>query len=417
MRVTDTHSWGGTVKGKDDRSGQSELADVPLATVEALIRGSLWSEPTPDGFIPVRLPEQAWSRVPNLWAREMFRMASGVRLCFVTHASSFELDVSASVMTIVGGVLPDVPVTFDLTVDGVDHGAYELAYASVRTLDVSREPTFVVEMPLKQVTLRVDGLAAEEKTVELWFPANAVVEVTGFRATAPVRGEPSQRPRWVHHGSSISHCREVERPTHTWPAIAARLGELDLLNLGVGGNSHLDPFVARAIRDTPADVISLEVGPNIVMESTFTRRTFVPALAGFLDTIRDGHPETPLYVVSPIVARLLERASGPLGIDEAGNLTTQSVDDDAGWPLLSLERVRELTEKVVASHAENDPNVVYVDGLELFGPEDIGDLADGFHPTPQGYETLGRRFNQTVLQDRRLELPTRTLPPRDDALS
>lgn len=166
------------MREQDQRGSHDALSEVPLATVKPLLQGSMSSEPTVDGFIPVRLPESAWARVPNLWAREMYRMAAGVRLSFVTAASSFELDVRASVMAIAGGLLPEVPVTFDLFVDGVDHGAYELGHAAVRCFDVSREPVVVDETSPQQVTLRFDGLGSEEKAIELWFPANAVVEIT-----------------------------------------------------------------------------------------------------------------------------------------------------------------------------------------------------------------------------------------------
>jgi GDSL-like Lipase/Acylhydrolase family len=373
--------------------------DVPLVQARDLVQGALWCEPTESGFVPVRLPMSAWTRVPNVWAREMYRMSSGVRLAFLTTARSFEIDVRASVMVFAGGLLPDVPVTFDLVVDQVDHGSYELPHVSVRTFDMSREPTLVKETVGPQVTLRFDGLLPVEKTVELWFPANAVVEVTGVRVSGSLAPSPGRRPRWLHHGSSISHCREVRRPTKTWPAIAAQVGGVDLVNLGVGGNSHLDPFVARAIRDAEADVISLEVGPNIVIDATFTRRTFGPALMGFIDTIRDGHPDTPLYVISPTVAPVLERAAGPLGVDAQGSFTVREIDEVDGWPLLSLERVRQLVDHVVSVRRGEDANVHVVDGLDLFGLGDVDELADGFHPTEAGYERLGRRFAEVAFGD------------------
>jgi hypothetical protein len=371
------------------------LMEIPLSEAEALVDGAMWLEPTEDGFIPLRLPESAWSRVPDLWAREMYRMAAGMRLRARTAATSLELDVTASVMAIAGGLLPDVPVTFDLVVDGADQGAYQLPRASVRSFDVSREPELVGQTRAEPMTLRFDGLSPHDKLIELWFPANAVVEIVGVRATGPLAPVSLQRPRWVHHGSSVSHCREVGRPTEAWPVIAARLADVDLASLAVGGNCHLDPFVARVIRDTDADVISIEVGLNIVMDATFTRRTFGPALTGFLDTIRDGHPEARVFVVSPIIGPLLEQAAGPLGVDETGSLTARRVDDDQAWSLLSLERAREAIAQVVATR--NEPNTFAIDGLKLLGPEEATtDLADGFHPTIAGYQKLGKRFADMV---------------------
>jgi lysophospholipase L1-like esterase len=341
-----------------------------------------------DGLVPVRLPERAWAEVPNLWAREMYRMASGVRLAFATTATAFEVDFRASVLVMQGGLLAGAPVVFDLFVDGEDHGAHEVAEVGARVLDVAREPVVVSETAAPPATLRFADLPPSMKTVELWLPANAVVELTGFRADADVRPLEASR-RWIHHGSSVSHGRELRRPTLTWPAVAARLAGLDLVNLGVGGNAHLDPFVARAIRDAPADAISLKVGMNIAMDATFTRRTFAPALHGFLDTVRDGHPDVPIFAISSTVSPLLEDAAGPIGVDDAGELTARAVADD--WPLLSLRRIREIMRAVVAERA--DPSLFYVDGLELLGAED---LADGFHPSESGHQRMGERFAEIM---------------------
>lgn len=353
----------------------------------------MWCERTAEGFMPVRLPERAWRQLSNLWTREMFRLASGVRLRFTTAATAFEVDVGVSVLVMDGGLLRRAPAAFDLFVDGVDLGAHEVSVVSERVLNVAREPRVVSETRRQSATLRFEGLSPTQKEVELWFPANASVELSGFRADAPVAPQrTSGRKRWVHHGSSVSHGRELPRPTMTWPAVAARLAGVDLVNLGVGGNCHLDPFVARAIRDTRADLISMKVGMNIAMDGTFTRRTFAPALHGFLDTVREGHPDTPVVVISSTISPLLEDAAGPLGIDDQGALTARAVGDDATWPLLSLGRIRQIMGEVVATRSATDANLFYIDGLGLFGADDLGDLTDGFHPNQRGHQKIGERF-------------------------
>lgn len=65
------------------------------------------------------------------------------------------------------------------------------------------------------------------------------------------------------------------------------------------------------IRDTPADVISVKLGINVVNLDLMRRRAFAPAVDGFLDTIRDGHPRTPLILVSPIFCGIHEHTPGP----------------------------------------------------------------------------------------------------------
>ena len=177
-------------------------------------------------------------------------------------------------------------------------------------------------------TLRFDDLPGHAKRVEIWLPHNETTELVALRSDAPL--EPVQsdaRPVWLHHGSSISHGSNGDSPTAIWPALAARLGGVELVNLGFGGSALLDPFTARVIRDTPADVISLKLGINLVNADLMRLRAFGPAVHGFLDTIRDGHPDTPLLVVSPIHCPIHEDTPGPGAFDTCLLYTSPSPRD------------------------------------------------------------------------------------------
>ena len=72
------------------------------------------------------------------------------------------------------------------------------------------------------------------------------------------------------------------------------------------------------IRETPADLISLKIGINLVNTDLMRLRAFVPAVHGFLDSIREGHPDTPLLVISPIACPMHEATPGPSEMDLAG---------------------------------------------------------------------------------------------------
>ena len=76
-------------------------------------------------------------------------------------------------------------------------------------------------------------------------------------------------------------------------------------------------MAARVIRDTGADLISPKIGINLVNADLMRVRAFGPAVHGFLDTIRDGHPETPLLVVSPTACPIHESTPGPSDFDAA----------------------------------------------------------------------------------------------------
>ena len=161
--------------------------------------------------------------------------------------------------------------------------------------------------------LVLGGDGTVERDVEIWLPPGETTRLVALTTDAPVSAPPRRRrpPRWVHHGSSISHGAGAASALGAWPMVAARVAGLDLVNLGFSGNAVLDPFVARAIRDQPADVITLKLGINVVNHDAIHLRAFAPAVHGFLDTIRDGHPTTPLVVVSPLLCPLVETTPGP----------------------------------------------------------------------------------------------------------
>ncbi len=135
----------------------------------------------------------------------------------------------------------------------------------------------------------------------------------------------------------------------SWPAVAAAQANLNLLNLGLGGNCQLDQFVARTIRDQPADLISLKLGINIVNMDSMRERTFTPAVHGFLDTIREGQADTPILIVSPIYCPSAETQPGPTLPDAQGKFVTFPGSDEIRAGCLTLTWIRKILSKVVAS--------------------------------------------------------------------
>ena len=220
----------------------------------------------------------------------------------------------------------------------------------------------------------------------------------GLRANAPVESIRSTRPVWLHHGSSISHGSNATHPLGTWPALASRLGGVELLNLGFGGSALLDPFTARTIRDTPADVISLKLGINLLNTDLMRLRAFGPAVHGFLDTIRDGHPTAPILVVSPIYCGIHENTPGPGAFDleaiSRGEMRFISTGDPAEVAAgkLTLTVIRRELKRIVEQR--DDADLHYLDGLELYGEADAAThpLPDALHPDAETQRLIGERF-------------------------
>lgn len=326
--------------------------------IESLVHGAQSCVRNGSSLVPLRLPAWAWPQVPDALTAETFRQAPGVRLEMVTEATIVELDLSATRIAVESLDLPTPPSVVDLIVDGDDRGGETIDTLGLRLVGQDGGLLRTIEGPV--CTVRFEGLEPVRKRLELWLPANASVRLNDLRANGLLEPAPQAARRWIHYGSSISHCSEARRPTETWPAVAARATGVGLESLGVGGSCHLDHFVARVIRDAAADCISLKVGINIVSGDTLKYRTFLPAVHGFLDTVRDGHPDTPLLVVSPIFCPALEDAQGPLLFD--GRRVISGLPP-TGTNALTLRRVREILASIVEERRNaGDERLFYLDG-------------------------------------------------------
>lgn len=282
--------------------------------------------------------ELATCAAPRLTDRA--RMPAGGRLAVTTDATALAVDTVGD---------PRQDGCLDVVVDGA------LTHSLV--------------VPARLTTSQV-SLAPGEKVVELWLPHATHAGVREVRLAGDHVAPAPAGARWVAYGSSITHCRGVPTPTRTWPALVSRALGWELTALGMAGECHLDPAVARTIAATRADVVFLCVGANIHGKATFSARSLPSALTGFLATVRGEHPATPVVVMTPIVAPDREQR-----VNEVG---------------LTLSAVRELVAETVGALA--DPAVHLVDGRTILSPDEAHLLADGLHPTPAGYELMAARL-------------------------
>lgn len=363
---------------------------IQLPDDRVAVEGAVGMDVSDGGFTARRLDDRYRHQFP-VEVEFLASSPSGVRLRFVTDSRTIAIEA--------------LPTHFQL---GEEPGSYWSKFDLV----VDNEPVAQEEirtghlMVIVRETQSFDFRPGEPSTVsftnpnpgapvEVWLPNASLVEVRAIEIEdgASLSAPPADgRKKWLHHGSSISHCLEAKGPAFTWPATAARTADVHLTNLGLAGQCHLDQFTARTMRDLPADFISLKCGINIVNGDTLRLRTFAPALHGFLDTVREGHPDTPFLVVSPILCPAHEDHAGPSdgtsGTTVAlGNETTESQG------ALTLNQIRGIIEGVVASRQKaGDKNLHYLDGRVLFDEDDLDHLPDGLHPDGVGYIRMGERF-------------------------
>ncbi|QGK71819.1 lipase [Allosaccharopolyspora coralli] len=359
-----------------------------------MLRGALDLEPGVHGLVPQRLPGAARMQADQQLVTAQAQ-PSGVRLVFRTAATVVELDTHRTTMAY-RGVAPRPDGCYDLVVDG--ELVTRVTSTGGTTMIVDMATGEVETQPGEVTTVRFAGLAEREKRVEIWLPHYERIELVALRSDAPVeRVQAGSRPVWLHHGSSISQGSNATSPTATWPVLAAAHGNVDLVNLGFRGSAMLDPFVARTMRDLPADLISVKIGINLVNGDVMRRRAFAPAVHGFLDTIREGHPSTPLLVLSPILCPIHEDTPGPGAPDFTdGVMRFRATGDPAEVPAgkLTLRVIRHEIAHIVHRRSVEDPHLHHLDGRELYGETDAIEqpLPDRLHPDTLTHGLMGQRF-------------------------
>lgn len=356
------------------------------------IRGAVRVERTPFGLLPRRATEESFRRIPDAFMRASVGQSAGIRLAFRTAATRIDLRVSAMRMT--ETETATFPASFyDVTREGVVVATGVSTTGPRYVFSFDRPGAHIVDGPDDIVVIELPG---GDAAYELWFPFSDEVELRGMSADAPVTPATSESPRWIHHGSSISHGYVASRTTMTWPVIAAQKLGLDLVSLAYSGNALLDQLTARSIRDTPADRISLKLGINVVNGDHMRRRVFRSAVHGFLDTIRDGHPSTPLLLVSPVYCPPVERLPGPTVFERRDPdwVGTAGRADEVAEGKLSLEVVREELAAIAEDRRAEDPALTFLHGTELYGAADNARLPmpDNLHPGDDVNALIAERF-------------------------
>ena len=233
---------------------------------------------------------------------------SGVRLALMTNATTVQLTYRSLRDAAVDGSFISPPSTVSLT----------YADQSQTIAHTDGDVRMWAGAESASVTIGQDSVATFALTptetprlVDIWLPHNCHIDIVDLTADQPLASAERTTPKWVHYGSSISHCIEATEPIGVWPVIAARELGLDLCNLGLAGSANIETFAAHAIAELEPDVVTLKLGINTVNGRHLTRRTFIPTVHAFLDVLRQSLPNAPILVISPIFCDAHEHQPGP----------------------------------------------------------------------------------------------------------
>jgi hypothetical protein len=337
------------------------MQSVSLIDGSLRFAGAVSLDVTDDGVLPARYRVD-WRELYEPLLLSRADMPAGVRATFVSDTNS----VVMRVRTRPADASFDVPWVFDLCVDG--------------EMFARAEPGEPGEPGGDEATVRFDGLPVGEHLIELYLPTQYIpVRVRSVQIDdgATLKPWDDPRPKWLVYGSSITQCRHAAGPTESWPAIVARRCGLNMTCLGYGGNDQIEPILAMTMRELPANYISLCCGGNSFGQSTYSSRTFRATMLGFMLTIREGHPTTPMVVCTCVH---FEEGGKPNKVD------------------LTLDDYADMIRDAVATlQQRGDDNLFIHEGKQLFGKDDLHLLADTVHPNAEGYRLMGNRYVEQVM--------------------
>lgn len=334
----------------------SNLQTLPLTGGAVSIDGAVSLQQSPDGIQPWRLNHERIKLFePTLRGRAS--APAGVRVSLVSDTATLEMEADSPVCE--AQFSPDI-WTFDLTVDGEMHQR--------------------VQLPADEGVFRFTDIPAGQHVLEVWLDLARPVRIRAVRIDKDTTAQPyiDDRPKWTVYGSSITHSRNAHGPAETWANMIARRFGLNLTGLGYGGNCHMEPMVAKMIRDLPADYISMCLGINVMGAGSLSPRTFRAAVIGMIETVREKHPDTPMVIVSPIY-----------------NPPREATPNAAE---MTLQRMRGyIAEACDIYRGYGDIHLHYVDGLELFGTDYLHHMPDKLHPDADGQHAVAERYGRVVM--------------------
>lgn len=325
----------------------------PAIAPEPFLRGNAWAG-TDDLPYPRADPADL-DRLPGDTVGTA-RLPVGVRLELVGAAEVLELDY--------------VTATDDLGYRGDGAGtAFTL---------VTGNESLSVPARLGAGTARfvLADLAREEPDPPLvvYLPEGMRPQVLALRVEGGDLAPAPRGPRWIAYGDSIAEGWIASGPSGAWPAVAARRHGLDVVNLGYAGSARGELPSAQQIAALDADVISISHGTNCWSRIPFSTALFAEQTRAFLASVRQGHPDTPVVVTTPILRPDAEATPNALGAT-----------------LVDLRVAMEnLTRELIAA---GDAHLTLVEGGDLIGPDD---LPDGIHPGDHGHAVLAEAFGGAV---------------------
>ncbi len=336
-----------SLPGRSDETGKTVWFDDQSLPIE----GRAFTDT--DSFYD-RLPARAKETVPpSVWG--LSRHSAGMALRFVTDAQSLTVRWAVRHSEL---AKPHMPAT---GVSGVD--IYQRMPEGWRFVKNGR-PVALTNTVEVSITPHADCL--------IYLPlynGTALVEV-GIPSGHTLRAPPPRTNRRtrpvVFYGTSITHGACASRPGMAFTAIAGRLADTPVVNLGFSGSGKMEPALCDLVSEIDASVYVLDCLWN--MSDALIRERAEP----FIRALREKRPATPILLAEDCNA--FGRA-----------------------PTAKAKVLRALFEKLKAEDSVKWARLHYLEAKEMLGHDGEGTV-DGCHPNDLGMMRQGTLFGQALLK-------------------
>ncbi|NUP53086.1 MAG: GDSL family lipase [Catenulispora sp.] len=322
------------------------------ASVEPYLAGCAW--PPGQGAAYPRADPKDFSRLPiDTWGTATIPV--GVRLEFTGEARAVQIAYRTR--------------TADLGYRGDGAGTFFAAYQGENFI-THADAMFGEGMAMLDLTAADPALP-----ITVYLPEGMKPEIVSLRATQGELHPAPRQPRWICYGDSIAEGWTASEPALSWPAITGRRHHLDVVNLGYAGAARGEIASAEQIAALPTPaVISVNHGTNCWTRIPHSATMMMAGMDAFLRVLREGHPEVPIVVCSPVLRPDAEQTPNKLGA--------------------TLEDLREAIEDVVHSRRDRgDRNLHLLPGAPVLKPTH---LPDGIHPDDTGHRTMAEAFGTPI---------------------
>ena len=292
--------------------------------------------------------------------------AHGCELRFVTAAGYFELALTAAV--------EDIDVT--IYCGDITHSVHRLKAGVLTVLHIERNE--ILE------SVEEERIPKGRFSFQVWRVAFGLggsvyfhwLDTFGFGHRPPL-SEEKPALTWAAYGSSITCGAACRLYSNCYLEQTALRLRIDVENKGLSGACLLEPEAARYLASLDVDIVTLEVGVNMMLR--FTDEEFQARLSYLLETMKKSRAKK-IFVIDMFPNK------GLIGVDQ----------ESANYR--HYRSFKEITRKLAGQMQADDDRFTSVRGEDVM--KDLTCLsADLLHPSDNGHILMGGNLAEILREE------------------